>query len=970
MRKKILNKANAFLLILVFILSQLVNINLVANATERTPNINLSVSKNKYEGFVGEEIEVKYTVTPQAIPVSEINTTNKKEIVLVIDTSGSMGDRIGTKTKINALKVAANNFIDKFANDANVKIGVVEYNTIATKQLELTESYYYDYIKDFIERLKPAGATNIGDGIRVATGMFSNNNEIKKYMVVMTDGMPTALSYTGEARGTYLESYAVNGKPIYNWRGYSNNTGWRYYTNINNSDDIKYGNYGISDPKNYCLEYSKSMAQQAERTNINNYFIGFGDESNMNKLMQINNSGKGICFDANDEEAINDVYSKIGDEIKSGYTVKNANVEFQLPEGVQVSENELNIENKDGKYIKGIGNINYILNTSKTQYEAQPFQTTLKVKGTKKVDAGNIIGDLRYEDKNQALVNKTLPLITLKIKEKEAIGFDIERKVVPGGNVGNFNVNSEFDIEYTVTPKPIKIEKTEEPKEIMLVVDTSGSMKWTINKNNVNGTDSYYGDPSRMFLAKEALKNFVDKFKGRDDVRIGLTTYIDQSQIYNFNSRKFEPDRYKPDSKPAQNPKYFIEASNVSELNEAIDKLTAGGATNIGEGLRRGAAALALDEGYKKYLVLMTDGEPTTYSCIKNYDDYYMDIDLKNQRNVHYINDRDRGLEYSKRIGKEIKNMDIKSFSIGFSLEADSNKLKEIADSAGGSYEDATADDVNAINNVYLAVADEIQADFTLDNVFLNQTLPEGLEAIGDSMGKAFTKNLKVNYKYNKDIKQYEANPITISLKIKAKNIGTYNLVNDATIECKSINYAGKFNPLEIRVNDAYILKQGLFQPGAGITDGYPGENNIKYPDKEMNIVKDTIVRLGAFIRTTGESAKVSIEINKDIKGNTNKDIEALDNISVNVYKVNDKGELKLISSYPNISTTNGTKNYAKIDVTLPKGEEGYNYYIVNYNFSGRVTNEHVKMSNICKIEDSNKVEELKINFAALPDVF
>lgn len=960
MRRRIFQKFNIFIITILFMMPILLGKNYNVKASEDKPKITVENVKYNYEALADEDIEIKYKVKPEDINVKDVVKPSKKEIVLVIDTSGSMKERLGYVnngwdyweiSRIDALKVAAKNFVAKFKNDNNVKIGIVTYDfkgkihsgfmNASTEQGNLESS---------ISKIPVEGATNIGDGIRVATDMFSSSDS-KKYLILMSDGMPTALTYSGIGGCTSNHIESRNGKygnDIYNWsKCFEKSSRWNYYSD-GSSRNVKYGSYGNIDPKGYCLEYSKLMASRSMEKGIVNYVIGFSGGSDGDKLMQINNSGGGAYFDAKDADAINEVYSKIGDEIKSDYVVENVKFEFSLPESIELSGKNSSIAKIDNKYVKSIENIKYTLNSSKDKYIAEPFDISLTVKGKEKgsyklaskLAYNNIYGKRTWSDINDVNIN---------IKGLD-IDFDVSRRILPDGDKGQMNLNGVLDIEYTINPKPIKIEKTKKPKEIMLVVDTSGSMLWKIDKREE-------GKPNRMELTKKALRDFIDKFKGIDNVRIGITSYKEQGVVRNFGSE--------------ENPQYFIDAKNTKALYSAIDNLEAGGGTNIGDGIRKGLAALSINKDYDKYMVIMSDGEPSTYTWIYEEKRFYTDIDLSYNYKVGYINSKEdedwnKSLEYSNIMAQQMKDnkdLNIKSFAIGFSSEANQNKLNEIATNAGAIYFDATKNDVNAINNVYLEIADKIRADFTLDNVTLKETLPEGLVLV-ENNSNSINKNVPINYNYNKDKGQYEAEPVKVILKVRASKLGEYMLDGDAKLESPDIKEAKVFNKLKISVTDDYILRQGLFQPKSEVTGDKTGESNIKYLDKEVNIVKDTIVRLGAFIRTTGEEATVSIEINN----NKINEIKSLNNISVNVYKVAENGELKLVSTNPNVSASE--KNYAKIDVTLPKGVSGYNYYIVNYNFSANVEKEEVKMSNTCKIENLNKVEELNINFAALPDVF
>lgn len=979
MRKKLLNKNVVFLLTLVFTFSLCFIGGYKAKATQDKPDVKITVTTNKSSALVNEEIEIKYRIEPQPINIEDINEKKNKEIILVVDTSGSMNDKLERKkTRIQALKEAAKNFISKFKDEDNVKIGIVSYNYSGEQSIALISSKEQKKLDRTINNLSAKGATNIGDGIRVAANMFSKDTSVKKYLVLMSDGMPTSLSYKGEAGGYAHDQY---GKPIYNYYygqfgniiydycydydyDYGNNSyywlpedlykgyrTWSYY-NIDDTDRIRYGTYGSHDPQGYCLEYSKLMAVELKKNNIINYVIGFSGGSDSTKLIQIAESGGGTYYDARDAEAINEVYSKIGDQIKADYAVEDVKLNFNLPEGMECTVNNNEVLKEGNGYIKSIPNIIYRLNDKKTQYIADPFDIIIKIKTNK---SGNYTlgGDwqLVYKGINNNNVVKNLPKVNITIN-KYNMDFDVSRKLLPDNNSGQFNINKEFEIEYTVIPKAISAEISQQPKEIMLVVDTSGSMLYSIEDNYEDSSK-----PSRMDLTKNALKDFVDKFKNIKDVKIGITSYIDEATIYNFGTE--------------DNPQYFTEASNVDKLNEVIEGLTSGGATNIGEGMRKALWSLSLNKDYNKYLVLMSDGEPSHYTCMKSIDNFYTEINNDNFNSEHsYKFDWDKALEYSKLVAsmvKENKDLDIKTFAIGFSKGADSSKLQEIAKGAEGTYFDATASDKDAISKVYMGIADKIKADFTLDSAKLNQGLPEGFTIVGSEKG-SFSKDLKVNYVYNNEKKQYEAEPIKFKIKVMPSKMGNYQLDNDAYFsynDLEGVNHIKKFNPLSISIIDDYVVKQGLFQKDEDNKGNYPGENNIKYLDS-INIVSDNLTRLGAFIRTSGQQTNLNISINP----NMNADIKKLYDVNVNVYRVNNDGKLDKINVPTTIEGSNG--NFAKMVINLPReNTDGYSYYVVNYDFKVNTNSKtDVNMISRCEIVGTDRCSDLNVRIGELPDLF
>lgn len=151
-----------------------------------------------------------------------MTSTTPLDIVLVLDASGSMEDNMsGGGKKIDALKAAANAFVDEIAKanegiddpDMQHRVSVVKFASDSTERIgndSFRDGYYsYNYsqrmigltpctqdgkgaISSQINALKPAGATRADYGMSHAQTVLSGaRSGAKKVVVFFTDGTPT-----------------------------------------------------------------------------------------------------------------------------------------------------------------------------------------------------------------------------------------------------------------------------------------------------------------------------------------------------------------------------------------------------------------------------------------------------------------------------------------------------------------------------------------------------------------------------------------------------------------------------------------------------------------------------------------------------------------------------------------------------------------------------------------------------------
>lgn len=166
-----------------------------------------------------------FLTTLSAISSTSDTTVSGKplDIVLVLDASGSMDGEMGgggSTKRIDALKNAANHFIDTIAEqNKNVKdaskqhqVAIVKFagksTSIVGNNLYTSGGHDYNYsqtmqeltacsgdgaksLKKTINSIDPAGATRADNGMALAEGITSKREDAQKIVVFFTDGTPT-----------------------------------------------------------------------------------------------------------------------------------------------------------------------------------------------------------------------------------------------------------------------------------------------------------------------------------------------------------------------------------------------------------------------------------------------------------------------------------------------------------------------------------------------------------------------------------------------------------------------------------------------------------------------------------------------------------------------------------------------------------------------------------------------------------
>jgi len=442
---------------------------------------------------VGEDI----TVSGKIIPKDFEAEVPAKEIVLVLDVSGSMADNVyvngKSSTKIAELKKAAKNFVDKMKDVPNLKIGIVAYSSNASiKKVDkeiLIDANKVNELKTVIDNLKADGGTNTGEGLRKAAYLLSTSKEknANKTVVLMSDGVPTFYSYYYSYYYKYFYKNIDDSNPKFDGKG-------------NELDDD-------------AVEYANIIGERIKESTNNVFSIGYGlgnRNSEANKtLKQIHESmgGKEGNFFASDNGAIDSVFQNIATEILASYAISNVKMDMNLKSGfsLKVGGNKVDIDNvlykTDGKVKDG-----------KVTYTADPvpFEFVIKsgVTGQHELFAGSTVS---FPWKDNEIITAPVPSISVNIDKNELP--NIKAKLTSPSEVEAYP-GEEIKVTYDIKPENFVFqdsenESTSNEKEIVFLLDTSK-----------NGGANYLDD------SKHLWSGLLNDYNKKDSMaKFGLVTY-------------------------------------------------------------------------------------------------------------------------------------------------------------------------------------------------------------------------------------------------------------------------------------------------------------------------------------------------------------------------------------------------------------------------------------------------------------
>ena len=257
-------------------------------------------------------------------------STEEREIVLVLDVSGSMNEEIERKTKIDALIESANELINSLLSEENINtttVGIVFYSTKAESFCNLTNDK--GVLKECLKSIKAEGATNVQAGIKTAKELFSDNNN-SKTIILLSDGEPTKYN---DANGTehgngntdnYENTeYFTDSDISYDIFHYKRSWTRTFYLDEAKTKVVmvcKFTNGGFNYDCTTVEEYRPSTKAKEEVQPFKNlgtiYTIGFGNvNATAQKFLEEMASSKDKYFIAGSIESLKDAFKAIVNQI-------------------------------------------------------------------------------------------------------------------------------------------------------------------------------------------------------------------------------------------------------------------------------------------------------------------------------------------------------------------------------------------------------------------------------------------------------------------------------------------------------------------------------------------------------------------------------------------------------------------------------------------------------------------------------
>lgn len=437
-------------------------------------------------------------------------STTPLDIVLVLDASGSMDDDMTGGKRIDALKNAANAFIDEIAtqnasiSDASrqhqvsiVKFAGKKSNKVGNDTYR-EEGHVYNYsqvmknmtactnetkgaFKSQVDAIRPKGATRSDYGLQLAQEQGSNRADAKKIVIFFTDGTPTSYSkFESE-----VASDAIAAAKTMKDAGASVYT-IGIFNGANPSADVN-----ATTNENKFMQAASSNYPAAAYTYTQGWWGGewnwsFGDRA----------ANSDFYKSASSASELSKIFEDISKEI-----VKGAGYPTDAREGFEMSDGYITFDDSLGSYMqvdafKTIVVNNHVFSdvtkTTTGAADTYTFAGTTELNG-KTVSLGNVV-------------------ITVTKSSDVATGDKVQVKI-PAGLIPlrNFNVNETAGTMTVSDTYPLRVFFTSsiKPDALALVANPDEAMAKYIAANTEDGKVNFYAN---AFTPGAALGDTVSHF--------------------------------------------------------------------------------------------------------------------------------------------------------------------------------------------------------------------------------------------------------------------------------------------------------------------------------------------------------------------------------------------------------------------------------------------------------------------------
>ena len=438
-------------------------------------------------------------------------STTPLDIVLVLDASGSMDDDMTGGKRIDALKNAANAFIDeiatqnasisdaskqhqvsivKFAGEKSNKVGndtyregryTYNYSQVMKNMTACSETTKSSF-KDTINAIKPAGATNAAAGMELAQGQTSKRSDAKKIVIFFTDGTPTTQSEFSNG----VASDAIAAAKTMKDAGASVYT-IGIFDGANPSADVN-----ATTNENKFMQAASSNYPAAAYT-YTQYWLMSGEWK-----WSFGNRAEGSDFykSASSASELSKIFEDISKEI-----VKGAGYPTDAREGFEMSDGYITFDDSLGSYMQ--------VDAFKAIVVNNHVFSDVKKTTTDTADTYTFAGTTELNGKTASLGNI---VITVTKSSNAATGDKVQVKV-PAGLIPlrNFNVNETAGTMTVSDTYPLRVFFTSsiKPDALALVANPDEAMAKYIAANTENGKVNFYAN---AFTPGAALGDAVSHF--------------------------------------------------------------------------------------------------------------------------------------------------------------------------------------------------------------------------------------------------------------------------------------------------------------------------------------------------------------------------------------------------------------------------------------------------------------------------
>lgn len=437
-------------------------------------------------------------------------STTPLDIVLVLDASGSMDDDMTGGKRIDALKNAANAFIDeiatqnasisdtskqhqvsivKFAGKKSNKVGndtyreeghVYNYSQVM-KNMTACTNETKDAFKSQVDAIRPKGATRSDYGLQLAQEQGSNRADAKKIVIFFTDGTPTSYSkFESE-----VASDAIAAAKTMKDAGASVYT-IGIFNGANPSADVN-----ATTNENKFMQAASSNYPAAAYTYTQGWWGGewnwsFGDRA----------ANSDFYKSASSASELSKIFEDISKEI-----VKGAGYPTDAREGFEMSDGYITFDDSLGSYMQVDAFKAIVVNN-------HVFSDVTKVP-TDTADTYTFAGTTELNGKTASLGNI---VITVTKSSDVATGDKVQVKI-PAGLIPlrNFNVNETAGTMTVSDTYPLRVffASSIKPDALALVANPDEAMAKYIAANTEDGKVNFYAN---AFTPGAALGDTVSSF--------------------------------------------------------------------------------------------------------------------------------------------------------------------------------------------------------------------------------------------------------------------------------------------------------------------------------------------------------------------------------------------------------------------------------------------------------------------------